>query len=118
MLDRIEEQNKNITKNLRRAMAMVAGPVQLWKMADVGLAKKGNALRAFNGTQPYMAREMLTDRLYTAAVDIWAHGMVVARYLSRGRPGGYSSEEGPRWCAAVGFRADLIPAQAMDDRPS
>ena len=40
--------------------------------------------------------------------------MVVARYLSRGRPGGYSGEEGPRWCAAVGFRATLIPAQVSN----
>ena len=77
-------------------MAMGVRPVQLWKMADFGLAKKGNALRTFNGTQPYMAPEMFTNRPYTAAIDIWALGMVVARYLSRGRPGGYSGEEGPR----------------------
>ena len=48
---------------------------------------KGNALKTFNGTQPYMAPEMFTNRPYTAATDPWALGMVVARYLSRGRPG-------------------------------
>ena len=41
----------------------------------------------FNGTQPYMTPEMFTSRPYTAATDPWALGMVVARYLSRGRPG-------------------------------
>ena len=82
--------------------------------ADFGSAKKGNALRTFNGTQPYMTPEMFTDRPYTAAIAIWALGMVVAHYLSRGRPGGYSGEEGLRWCAAVGLRANLTPAQVLN----
>ena len=72
-----------------------------YRLADFGLAKKGNALKTFNGTKPYMAPEMFSNTQYTTAVDIYALGMVVARYLSRGRPGGYSGEEGLRWCAAV-----------------
>ena len=72
-----------------------------YRLADFGLAKKGNALRTFNGTKPYMAPEMFEDTTYTAAIDIWALGMVAARYLSRGRPEGYSGKEGLRWCAAV-----------------
>ena len=73
-----------------------------YRLADFGLAKKGNAHKTFKcGTQPYKAPEMFTETPYTAAVDIWALGMVAARFLSRGWPGGYSGEEGPRWCAAV-----------------
>ena len=59
--------------------------VELENRCDV--VGKGNALKTFNGTQPYMAPEMFTNRSYTAAVDPWALGIVVARYLTRGRPG-------------------------------
>ena len=72
-----------------------------YRLADFGLAKKGNVLKTFNGTAPWMAPEMFEDTSYTAAVDVWALGMVIARYLTRGRPGGYTGEEGARWCAAV-----------------
>ena len=72
-----------------------------YRLADFGLAKRGNVLKTFNGTQPWMAPEMFEDTTYTAAVDVWALGMVIARYLTRGRPGGYTGEEGARWCAAV-----------------
>ncbi len=53
------------------------------------------------GTQPCIAPEIFTDKLYTAAVDLWAHGVVVAWLLSPGKPPGYRGDEGVRWCAAV-----------------
>ena len=58
--------------------------------------------------------KMFTDRPDTTANDIWALGMVVAHYLSGGKLGGCSGEEGPRQCAAVGFRANLTPAQVSN----
>ncbi len=44
---------------------------------------------------------MFTHKTYTAAVDLWALGMVVAWLLSPGNPPGYRGDEGVRWCAAV-----------------
>ena len=44
---------------------------------------------------------MYTDKTYTAAVDLWALGMVVAWLLSPGNPPGYRGDEGVRWCSAV-----------------
>ena len=44
---------------------------------------------------------MFTDKLYTAAVDLYALGMVVAWLLLSSRPPGYRGDEGVRWSAAA-----------------
>lgn len=71
------------------------------RLADFGLAKEGDVLKTFGGTQPYMAPEMFTRKPYTSAVDLWALGVVIAQLLSPSRPPGYRGDEGQRWCAAV-----------------
>ena len=83
-----------------------------YRLADFGLAKKGDLLKTFNGTQPWIAPEMFENKPYTSAVDLWGLGMVVARFLTGGRPGGYNGDEGNKWCAAV-----VAHFEKFKDRP-
>lgn len=71
-----------------------------FRLADFGCAKEGNIIKRV-GTQPYMAPEMFSNRRYTAAVDVWALGMVIAQLLSHNGPPGYKGNEGPGWSTAV-----------------
>ena len=71
-----------------------------FRLADFGVAKEGDILKTLKGTLPYMAPEMFTNTPYTAAVDLWALGMVIARFLSRSSPRGLKGNEGFAWCAA------------------
>lgn len=72
-----------------------------FRLADFGLAKEGDLLQSMKGTQPYMAPEMFTRKPYTAAVDLWGLGMVIAGLLTGNGPPGYKGNEGTRWCKAV-----------------
>ena len=71
-----------------------------FRLADFGLAKEGDVLRTLKGTLPFMAPEMFTNKPYTAAVDLWALGMVIARFLSVSSPESYKGTEGFKWCEA------------------
>ena len=72
-----------------------------YRLADFGLAKEGEILMSHKGTKPWMAPEMFENKPYTAAVDIWALGLVIARFMANGFPPGFRGDEGVRWCAAV-----------------
>ena len=72
-----------------------------FRLADFGLAKESHVLRTFKGTKPYMAPEMFANEPYTAAVDVWALGIVIAKLLTRNRPPGYKGDEGTSWCTAM-----------------
>ena len=72
-----------------------------FRLADFGLAKEGLILMTFKGTRHFMAPEMFEDRPYTAAVDLWALGMVIAWLMYGNNPQGHTRDEGPIWCEAV-----------------
>lgn len=72
-----------------------------FRLADFGLAKEGDGLKTFKGTKPYMAPEMFANEPYTAAVDVWALGMVIAKLLAGTWPPGLKGNEGPSWCKAM-----------------
>lgn len=72
-----------------------------FRLADFGLAKEGDHFMTFNGTESYMAPEMFEKKPYTARVDLWGLGMVIAWISTGNRPPGFKGNEGPRWCAAV-----------------
>ncbi|KAI9789619.1 MAG: hypothetical protein M1816_005928 [Peltula sp. TS41687] len=50
------------------------------KLGDFGLAKKVSSLKTRCGTSIYMAPEIWNGRPYTAAVDVWALGVVAFEY--------------------------------------
>ena len=72
-----------------------------FRLADFGLAKEGQVLETIKGTRPYMAPEMFSNKPYSAAVDLWALGLVIVRFLSDIRLQGFQGDEGPTWCAAL-----------------
>lgn len=72
-----------------------------FRLADFGIAKEGDILKTFSGTQPYMAPEMFARKRYTSAVDLWALGLVIAGLLSPNRPPDLKGNEGVKYCAGV-----------------
>lgn len=50
------------------------------------------------GTKSWMAPEMFSGQPYTAAVDIYALGLVIAWLLTGGLPKKPGVIEGPSWC--------------------
>lgn len=72
-----------------------------FRLADFASATEGDVFTTFAGTLPYMAPEVLEKEPYTAAVDMWGLGMVIATLSTGSWPPGYEGTEGARWCTAV-----------------
>ncbi len=68
------------------------------KLADFGLTKESSDLKTICGTKRYLAPEVYEGTVYTAAVDIWALGVVVLERLSGLL---HSEVEGAAWCLQV-----------------
>ena len=72
-----------------------------FRLGDFGIAKEGCYLGPRPGTKPFLAPEMFVDGPYTAAVDVYALGLVIARLLTGGYPRSDKPKEGPSWCALL-----------------
>jgi serine/threonine-protein kinase Chk2 len=68
------------------------------KLADFGFTKESDDLKTLCGTRRYLAPEVYEETTYTAAVDIWALGVVVLERLS-GLPD--DGAEGSAWCREI-----------------
>ena len=71
-----------------------------FRLADFGSAKEGEVLETHKGTESFMAPEAFSTKRYTAAVDLWALGMVIA-WLLNSLPTDFKGDWGLRWCEAV-----------------
>lgn len=99
-LDFLHEECHMIHRDVKSVNILCDSRVH-FRLADFGLAKEGILLKTHKGTKPWMAPEMFENTLYTAAVDIWALGLVIARFMTNGFPPGFRGDEGVQWCAAV-----------------
>ena len=72
-----------------------------FRLADFGLTHDVDVLKICTGTQIYMAPEMSANEPLTAAVDIWALGVIVVLLSTASRPAGYEDNAGLEWCEAV-----------------
>ena len=72
-----------------------------FRLADFGVAKEGDFLVSKKGTKFWMAPEMFLSGPYTAAVDIYSLGLVIAWLLIGSFPREYRVDEGPSWCEAL-----------------
>ena len=72
-----------------------------FRLADFGVAKEGHLFESRKGTERYFAPEMFSEEPYTVAVDIYALGLVIARFLTGGLPRACRVDEGARWCQAM-----------------
>ena len=68
------------------------------KLADFGFTKESDDLKTLCGTRRYLAPEVYEGTTYTAAVDIWALGVVVLERFS-GLPD--NGAQGSAWCRQV-----------------
>ena len=99
-LDFLHEECNMMHRDVKSANILCDSRVH-YRLADFGVAKEGEILRTHRGTKPWMAPEMFENKPYTAVVDIWALGLVIARFMTNGFPPGFRGDEGIRWCAAV-----------------
>ncbi len=85
------------------------------KFADFGISREGDTLKTFCGTYAYLAPEVyegksITRRrrpTYTALVDVWSLGVVLARLLC-GLPKQEEIDEnmGVEWCESIRERVE------------
>ena len=90
------------------------------KFADFGLSREGDNLMTICGTPLYLAPEIYEADViqlkqrerYTALVDIWSLGVVVAQ-LQCGLP--KNEEQGVAWCKSVRKRVETTLESGEDD---
>ena len=92
---------RNITHRDIKAENILCDSREHFRLADFGVAKEGNFLESMKGTKPYLAPEMFRGVPYTAKVDVYALGLVIAVLLMGGFPRAYRANEGSSWCRAL-----------------
>ncbi len=95
----------------------------LVKFADFGLSREGDNLKSICGTALYLAPEVYeADALrreeraaYTALVDIWSLGVVLAELLCGLPKHGGQQSTGVEWCKSVRQRVETMLEPEGDD---
>lgn len=91
------------------------------KFADFGISREGDTLKTFCGTYAYLAPEVYEGKsttrrrrpTYTALVDVWSLGVVLARLLC-GLPKQEEIDEnmGVEWCESIRERVERALRQS------
>ncbi|KAL8902415.1 MAG: hypothetical protein Q9207_004736 [Kuettlingeria erythrocarpa] len=93
------------------------------KFADFGSSREGDTLKSICGTFVYLAPEIYEGNniprkhraAYTALVDIWSLGVVLAELLC-GLPKGEKDQSmGVEWCQSVRQRVEMMLRPGEDD---
>ena len=92
---------RNITHRDIKSENILCDSREHFRLADFGVAKEGNFLESMKGTKPYLAPEMFRGVPYTAKVDVYALGLVIAVLLMGSFPRAYRANEGSSWCKAL-----------------
>ena len=102
MLEALEFLHRqNITHRDLKPENILCDSRQHFRLADFGFAKEGDLLMSNKGTKTWMAPEMFVPQPYTAAVDIFGLGLIIAWLLTQDFPRKHIVDEGPSWCQAL-----------------
>lgn len=100
------------------------------KFADFGISREGDILKTFCGTYAYLAPEVFEvfegkgvprqqRPTYTALVDVWSLGVVLARLLCGLPKQEETDSHGVEWCKSIRERVEraLLQARRQGRRP-